>query len=660
MLPAPAADPKRPRALKFQACLPLACRQAGQTSPMSQREIIERDGRRWWVRPDAARPLLEAGWPAARPERLTLVKRGAGRAVYRCSAGDASFYVKAYAAGGPLTRLRALLGLGPGRREWDAIEAAREAGLDVPEPVALSRGAEEILVTREVPGAERLDEYLFERYFEAMPGDPPYPGARPPELVSVFRRRRTPPPGTIAPRALAERLADLVAGLARADLYLPDLHPGNIMISGGPGEWRLSLVDLAEVQRPAGPESLLEHLIQLEHFFEPIASVSERMRCLARLGGLVEDTPGFARAEPRYAGAKPGAAQVASATAAYRQRFYRHRDRRTRRPSKYFRRIAVGGTHAVPGWRGWATADWADAVERFLAARLRPGVAGPDDPLAGADTTVLKDGRTSTVRLLRLDDGRTLVVKRHNRADERGLGPSRSVAAFRRGHALLARGIATARPAAALDRRRRGAVEDTLLLTEPVAGEPLTEWLRRGPAPAARRHVTWELARLVRRLHEAGFSHRDLKAPNILVAPCGAGLHRPFGGAQHRPVLVDLDGLRMGRRVAIRRRLQNLMRLSVSLDEAGVGRLTDRMRFLRTYLGRRGCPRAIATASRRRGSLPPVARRLRRWWKRLARLSARKMERLRRKPVAAPGSPRRISPAADLQQRRPGKPGRPS
>jgi len=592
---------------------------------MDRTETIERDGRRWWVRPDAARPLLEAGWPVARPDRLTLVKRGAGRAVYRCRAGDASFYVKAYASGGPLVHLRARLGLGPGRREWESLEAAREAGLDVPEPVALSRGAEEILVTREIAGAERLDEYLFERYFEPLPGDPPYPGARPPELVSVFRRRRTPPPGTMDPQTLAERLADLVAGLAKADLYLPDLHPGNIVVSGGAPEWRLSLIDLAEAEHPAGPESLLEHLLQLEHFFEPIASVSERMRCLARLGGRVEEAP--------------RAAQVVRATAAYRQRFYRSRDRRTRRSSKYFRRIAAGP------WRGWATADWADAVERFLAAR-------PDDPLAGADAAVLKDGRTSTVRLLRLDDGWSLVVKRHNRADERVLGLSRSVAAFRKGHALLTRGIATARPAAAVDRRRRGAVEDTLLLTEPVAGEPLSEWLRRGPAPAARREVTWKLARLVRRLHDAGLSHRDLKAPNILVAR-GGGQDRP------RPVLVDLDGLRMGRRVALRRRVQNLMRLSVSLDEYGVARRTDRLRFLRAYLGRRGCPRAIATASRRRGSVRE-ARRVRRWWKHLARLSAWKMERLRRKPGAASGLPRRISPAADLPPRRPGEPGRPS
>jgi len=570
---------------------------------MDDTRIIERGGRRWWIRP-AAEPLLAEGWPPDEPSRLVAVKRGASRTVFRCAAGGATFYVKVYAASGLLRGLRARIGMGPGRREWEALAAARAAGLDVPEPVALARGAAEVLVTREIAGGRPLDEYLFERYFEPLPGDPPYPGARPPELVALYRRRREPPEGTIGPRALAERLAELVGRLAEADLHLPDLHPGNILISGEPGQWRLSLVDLAEAVHPAPAETTLKHLMQLEHFFEPITSVSERMRCLARLRATRDDAP--------------DARLVAEATAVYRQRFYRRRDRRTRRQSKYFRRIAVGP------WRGWATADWADAVAALLAKAATDKAAGA---VLGA-AAALKEGRTSTVWCLRLDDGRSLVIKRHNRAGERGLvrgilRPSRSAAAFRLGHALLVRGIATARPAAAVDIARRAGPRDTLLVTEQIAGaEPLSDWLRREPPPAQRRGVTRQLARMIQRLHEAGFSHRDLKAPNVLVAPAA--------GPCPRPILVDLDGLRPGRRVSARRRAQNLMRLSVSLDEWGVARRTDRLRFLRTYLGRTGCPSAITIRGRRSGARR-AARRLRRWWRRIARRSARKLEALRRK-----------------------------
>jgi tRNA A-37 threonylcarbamoyl transferase component Bud32 len=610
---------------------------------MIETRTIEPGGRKWWIRPALAAPILADGWPPDSPERLEPVKRGSGRAISRFRSGGRGFFVKVYAGGGPLGRLRALLGLGRARREWDALLAARRAGLDVPEPVALARSGPEVLVTAEVEGGRRLDEYLFERYFEPLPGDPPYPGARPPELVAVYRRRVR-PAEAVSPRDLAHRLAALVAQLAEADLYLPDLHPGNILIAGDPRGWRLYLVDLAEAIRPAPDEAVLQHLMQLEHFFEPIATAAERIRCLGRLGDLL-GRPLDARA-------------VWRATEVYRRRFYRHRDQRTRRESKYFARLAAGR------WRGWAAADWAEAVAEFLAASPSglPDCQPSGMPEAGG-AAVLKEGRTSSVWRVTLPDGRPAVLKRHNRAGQRALRnvgrPSRSLAAFRKGHAMLVRGVATARPAAAADFRGGPGRRQTVLLTEPVEGRTLPDWLRGGPPPGERRRVTWRLARAIRRLHDAGFSHRDLKAPNVLVTP-------PPGS---RPVLVDLDGLREAWYVSNGRRARDLMRLSVSLDEWGVARRTDRLRFLRAYLGRRGSPSPITIRARRSLDAealfrPPGSRRVdgpagaaeaqrgeaseprprppeslatltatnvRRWWGRIARLSARKMEALRRK-----------------------------
>ncbi|MEA3366493.1 MAG: lipopolysaccharide kinase InaA family protein, partial [Planctomycetota bacterium] len=236
---------------------------------MDQTRIITHAGRRWLVRPSAD-PLLADGWPVDQPDRLTLRKRGRRRAVYRLEAGGRGYYVKTRTGAGLLRSLRARLGFGPGRREWDALLAARDADLPVPEPVALALDARETLVTEEVPGAGRLDAYLFERYWPPGPSDPPYPGARPPELVAACRRRVVPPAGTLSPRSLAYLLADLLARLAEADLYLPDFHPGNLLLAGAPGRWRLVLVDLAEAVHPAPAEATLQHLVQLEHFFEPI------------------------------------------------------------------------------------------------------------------------------------------------------------------------------------------------------------------------------------------------------------------------------------------------------------------------------------------------------------------------------------------------------
>ncbi len=565
---------------------------------MHELESIEVEGRTWRVRADRADAWRQAGWPPARPEGLALVKRGRGRAVYRFDCGGQGYVLKAWDAVGLGRRLRVRLGLGPARREFEALRAARAAGLDVPEPVALAAGTPERLVTVEVPGAQRLDAYLYDRYFVPVADEPPYPGARPPELVAVYRARRQPPPGTVDPATLARLLGALVADLAEAGWLLPDLHPGNLLIAGPPGAWRLVPVDWAEARRAAPAAGALRHLVALEHFFEPLATPAERLRTLRTVEGRL--------------GRAPGPRRVVSRTAAYRRVFYAKRDRRARRRSKYFTPVEAGG------YTGWATADRAADAAALVA---------DGDPAARPDTVAVKEGRTGSVYRTATAQGEALYVKRHHAAGARGRGrirASRSVAAFRRGHALLNRGIATARPAAALDRRGpAGGLSDTLLITEPVAGGiPLPDWLKAGPPASRRRRVTRHLAHLVRRLHEAGFSHRDLKAPNLLVAPAD--------GDAARPVLVDLDGLRHTGHVGAGRRARDLMRLSVALEEWGVARATDRLRFLRAYLGGRGRPAAVTVRHRGRGDRRP-AERLRAWWHRIERLSEPKRQALRRK-----------------------------
>jgi hypothetical protein len=419
----------------------------------------------------------------------------------------------------------------------------------------------------------------------------------------------------------------------------------------------LYLVDLAEAVSPAPPEALLQHLALLEHFFEPIASAPERLRCHTRAGELLAQRRGLGTRDwgpGNGETALPGPAAVSRACAIYRERFYCRRDRRTHRESKYFRRIRTGP------WRGWATADWAEAVSRLLEA---------GDPARSVQAEPIKTGRTSSVWRIRLPDGRALIVKRHNRAGDRSFGawrPSRSVAAFRKGHALLARGIGAARPAAAVDRREGGRLAETLLFSEPVeGGAPLSDWLRSGPPAGQRRRAARTLAHLLRRMHDAGFSHRDLKAPNILVVPAAPAAAPALGGPGPGPAgaaraalspgaapgaagraapspgaaapglfLVDLDGLRARRRVSAARCARDLMRLSVSLEEWGVARRTDRLRFLKAYLGGPGRCAPITIASRRRGRTD-AAQRLRRWWRRIEGASAPKRQALGRKRPAS-------------------------
>ena len=168
----------------------------------------------------------------------------------------------------------------------------------------------------------------------------------------------------------------------------------------------------------------------------------------------------------------------------------------------------------------------------------------------GAATPVCKDSHSALVTRALLDhDGKQLpiIIKRPRARNWRrrlaqAWPPSRSLRGWRMGHALLHRDIATTRPLAVLERRLGPLVLDSLLITEALPGAlDLETFLRREQAAQSaagwvrlKRQVCDLLARHVRRLHAAGFEHRDCKASNILVV-------------QHpAPTLlwIDMDGLR--------------------------------------------------------------------------------------------------------------------
>ena len=114
----------------------------------------------------------------------------------------------------------------------------------------------------------------------------------------------------------------------------------------------------------------------------------------------------------------------------------------------------------------------------------------------------------------------------------------------------------------------------------------------------ALRRLIDQAAHLVRVLHERRLSHRDLKAANILVQSPSTSPERqrrdPVAGApgmcddsidQEHLWLIDLVGVGRHRRLSQRRRIQNLARLNASFHGSATVTRTDRLRFLRVYLG---------------------------------------------------------------------------
>ena len=178
------------------------------------------------------------------------------------------------------------------------------------------------------------------------------------------------------------------------------------------------------------------------------------------------------------------------------------------------------------------------------------------------------------------------------------LRPSRPLRAFRIGHQMMTRGVDTALPLAAVERRVAGFLTDSILITETVPASHLNQFLHVRLAHVAdpqlaglseakqesiARNVLSSLGHMVRRLHDNNLVHRDLKSGNILV-------HWTPSDAPS-VVLIDLDGLKRVAHISMRQRFQGLMRLNVSLLECTSVSHAGRLRMLLGYLRRPGAGR---------------------------------------------------------------------
>lgn len=170
-------------------------------------------------------------------------------------------------------------------------------------------------------------------------------------------------------------------------------------------------------------------------------------------------------------------------------------------------------------WR----AESADAavLRREIADRLGALEAAP-----GAE--VLKRNLVRTVLRVPLPGGRRVIVKRYRVGGlldvlKYLVKPSRARTEWEIGRALDRAGIATSVPLAYGERRVAGVLRDAALVTREIEDclhlNAYVERSLQGDAArdALRGRLYDDLARLVRRLHDAGFVHHDFHGGNLLV-----------------------------------------------------------------------------------------------------------------------------------------------
>ena len=501
-----------------------------------------------------------------------LVKHGPRRAVYRVDVAKETFFVKHYRCPRWWQALAHLFRPTPSRREFDRARATLDRNVPTAEPVAWlesRRGGvarDSFLVTRAVAGACSLGEYLQ---------------AVLPRLSATSAARMR--------RKLAVSLAKLCAAAHRQGLDHNDLHAGNVLVrvdtchaeSGDERLPELCLIDLPGVHlsRSLSRRRTIASLTMLAAACSAWATTSDMWRCFR---AYIKERPDLQPCDWRELGRR-----VARAIPKRKRRIARSRDKRSLRSNRDFYRHSNGRSRAL-------------AVGDLPRAELALLVDRPSGPLLDNAHRPYKLSHRSIVVQAELTLGAGRAVVAYKRVRPRNwwktllhyFRRNPALEAWYYGHALLLRGIATARPLAVIERKRLGLPAESYLATQWIAGASnlhVYGWQLAERPPAERRRRTRQvcqaLGHLLGRMHAWNVSHRDLKGCNILVVERDDDVDC---------YLIDADSVRIPKRLLPFFRAFNLGRLATSIEAHAWVTRSDRLRFFRAYLAelRRGDPGA--------------------------------------------------------------------
>jgi len=568
--------------------------------------------------------------------RSQLIKSNPQRRIYLFKGEERELYVKEYFAAKLTDKLKWWYRRCPGQVELERLQYAQQHSVPAPQPVGWAVGEWEgqpksILLTESLGEMVTLEDMLW--------------GAKP-----VSRE------GLMAALGAA---GVLLARMHRVGMEHHDLHTGNILLPRSSLTENISnkdvqayITDLQNVvirrgggimsPRPAkNPWSgafrrwrlantamLLAGIEPLTNRMRPDSSINiakdvflrsfvrNYLTTLAGLEKWSSSVPlkGHGTSIPAVA-AQPQAMQemqdryfgkLADLIDSRQRWYYRKRDRRALRNSRYAQEIKLpGGWLARVYLKSRYPMDFSTASSHsFTTEDWQKVLAEPETLLQ--EGAILKKGGHNTVLVTPITIGKVPldVVIKHTRLHRSGRGwlqalrESRARRQWQRANALISRQIPSAWPLAMLERFKGPFLKESIFLCERIcAAEDLHHFLESNPLsdnPVIIRELADKLGRILGHLRHCGFKHRDCKATNILIQ-CEPGLaimgkkfpsfvETKASTISVRPLLVDLDGLRL--------RMFNwkycsheaLVRLAVSVSSNPKVKLYDIVRVYRRYL----------------------------------------------------------------------------
>ncbi|MBI5395354.1 MAG: hypothetical protein HZA91_08685 [Verrucomicrobia bacterium] len=509
----------------------------------SQRIVRFRHGPRvWLVAPGERRFLFSQAKPGQiRQAPMTRVKQSRAKVVYRMkmegAQGPRTIYLKSYLTGNYFWRqLKYAFRASPAMEEWRLARRLSARGVPIAPHLAVGETRflrtlqEATLVTEGLSGWETISDFLAG-----------HGGGRTRAVAPGLRQ------------AFARELGKFVRLLHDRGVLQVDLHGSNILmrVMGGRPEFRLVDLDGIIVHRLVPRSERFANLVTLHIYFTLCSSRADRLRFLRAYLG--DDK----------ASRLPKLSRRIESVAARAVKFY-HRERAQRclKNNRDFGLLKGAGLV----WR--ARRDPFNTEAEVVIENPNRLLTQP--------RVLIKDSPSSTV-----GHYMGFIIKRTNPKKLLNwikdlLRPSRAHEAYLKAYQLELCEIPTPTAVAYADWRSFGFLRHSYLVTVEVAGaSALDQFVKANPALplAARRDLSRRLARLVASLHDAGFSHRDMKAQNILVGPA----------PERKLYLIDLDGLNDAGELPAGRALKDLARLDRSARELLGSSPRERLRFFAEY-----------------------------------------------------------------------------